>query len=98
MKFETHALFFSPHQLSKNPGEGHQRPIDLFILISVKVTVLQHLLLGVKFVFLFDCSSFFRFFVSIATKGCIVCVTFACASLVFIHTRKMISKTSIVLY
>jgi hypothetical protein len=83
VKFETHALFFSPHQLSKNPGEGHQRPTDLFVLFSVKVVVLQLLLLGVKFVFLFDCFFFFRFFVLIATKGCIVCVTFACARLVF---------------
>jgi hypothetical protein len=88
---------FLSHQLSKNPGEGHQRPTNLFILISVKIIVLQLFLLGVKFVFLFDCFSFFRFFVLIATKGCIVCVTFACARLVFIHTKKIISKMSIVL-
>jgi hypothetical protein len=61
VKLETHALFFSPHQLSKNPGEGHQRPTDLFISISVKVIVLQLFLLGVKFVFLFDCFFSFAF-------------------------------------
>jgi hypothetical protein len=61
VKFETHALFFSPRQLSKNPGEGHQRPTDLFVLISVKVIVLQLFLLGVKFVFLFDCFFSFAF-------------------------------------
>jgi hypothetical protein len=83
VKFETRALFFSPHQLSKNPGEGHQRPTDLFISISIKVIVLQLLLLGVKFVFLFDCFFFFRFFILIATKGCIVCVNFACAKFGF---------------
>jgi hypothetical protein len=97
VKFETHALFFSPHQLSKNPGEGHQRRTDLFITISVKFIVLQLLLLGVKFVFSLIVS-FLLLFVLIAMKGCIVCVTFASASLVFIHIRKIIRKTSIVLY
>jgi hypothetical protein len=87
VKFETHALSFSPHQLSKNPGEGHQRPTDLFILILVKIIVLQLFLLGVKFVFSLIVS-FLSLFVLIATKGCIVCMTFACASLIFIHTRR----------
>jgi hypothetical protein len=61
VKFEIHAFFSSPHQLSKNHGEGHQRPRDLLILISVKIIVLQLFLLGVKFVFLFDCLFSFSF-------------------------------------
>ena len=69
MKFETYALLSSPHQLSKNPGEGHQRPTDLFISISVKVIVLQLLLLGVEFAFLFFDRYFLSLFVLIATKG-----------------------------
>ena len=51
--------------------------------------------LGVNFLFslwLFH----FRFFIFITTRGCIVCMTLACASLIFIHI-KTISKTSIVL-
>jgi hypothetical protein len=68
VKLETHALLFSSLQLSKNPGEGHQRPTDLFILISVKVIVLQLLLLGVKFAFSLIVS-FLSLFVLIATKG-----------------------------
>ena len=92
MKFETHALFFSPHQLSKNHGEGHQRPTDLFIPILVKVIVLQLFLLGVKFDFpFFDCFFSFSFHFD-CYEGCIVCVTFSYASLVFIHTKKTISK------
>ena len=91
MKFEIHAFLFFPHQLSTNPGEGHQRPTDLFMLISVEVIVLQLFLLGVKFVFLFN--RFFSFaFRFDFYKGCIVCVTFAYASLVSIHTEKIINK------
>jgi hypothetical protein len=45
----------------------------------------------VKFVFFFDCffSFVFRFDYY---EGCIVCVIFAYASLVLIHTKKIISK------
>ena len=48
-------------------------------------------LLGAEVAFLFDCffSFVFRFD---CYEGCIVCVTFAYASLVFIHTKKIISK------
>jgi hypothetical protein len=91
VKFEIHELLFFPHQLSTNPGEGHQRPTYLFVLISLKVIVLQLLLLGVNFASFFDC--FFPFaFRFDCYEGCIVCVTFAYASLVFIHTKKIISK------
>jgi hypothetical protein len=73
--------------MNRNPGESHQRPTDLFISILVKIIVLQLFILGVNFVFSLI-YSFLLLFVLIATKGCIVCMTFACASLIFIHTKR----------
>jgi hypothetical protein len=68
--------------------KGLQPP---FVLISVKIIVLQLLLLGVKFAFSLIVSFFFVFRFD-CYEGCIVCVIFAYASLVFIHTKKIISK------
>jgi hypothetical protein len=68
--------------------KGLQTSVSCF---QTRSFVLQLLFLGVKFAFFFDCffSFIFRFD---CYEGCIVYVTFAYASLVFIHTKKIIGK------
>jgi hypothetical protein len=74
---------------AQNLGESHQRPIEPPHSALGQDPYSSFLLFGCEACFSFG--HFFRFFVSNTTKGVIVCV-FAYASLVAIHTKKLISK------
>ena len=84
-------IVFLFSSIEQNPGEGHQRSTDLYILSSNEITRSSTLVFGLK-VFFSLIVSFLSLFRFDCYEGCIVCVIFAYASLVLIHTKKIISK------
>jgi hypothetical protein len=82
-------LLFSAVQ---NLGESHQRPIEPPHSALGQDPYSSFLLFGCEACFSFG--HFFHFFFRVENyEGCTVCV-FAFASLVAIHTKKLISKKS----